>query len=432
MTPLSTRMRPQRLEDFFGQKHFLSPGSLLYNSIKNKTFNSAIFFGPSGTGKTTLARIIVREMGAEFKELNATTCGIKELKEILDEARTKAFGLQKQSIYLYIDEFHRWNKLQQDSLLQALEEGVVRFIGSTTENPYFAINNAILSRVRSIYEFKRLTQEDVVGILGSALADEERGLGKRNLSCEDGVLEMIADRSDGDARVALDTLGFIADNMDGNVITLEMAGEAMQRQTTFYDRSEDKYNLLSALQKSLRGSDPDAAIHYLARLIEADADILTIGRRLMVVASEDVGMAYPNAISIVTSCIQACQMVGFPEARIMLAEAVILLASCPKSNSCITAIDEALADLKTKRIDDVPDHLKDTHYEGAKARKLGIGYKYPHDYGGYVKQQYLPDSLYKAGVKYYRPTENGSEASYKKHLEGLKIMLEKSGKKGGK
>ena len=210
MTPLSTRMRPQRLEDFFGQKHFLSPGSLLYNSIKNKTFNSAIFFGPSGTGKTTLARIIVREMGAEFKELNATTCGIKELKEILDEARTKAFGLQKQSIYLYIDEFHRWNKLQQDSLLQALEEGVVRFIGSTTENPYFAINNAILSRVRSIYEFKRLTQEDVVGILGSALADEERGLGKRKLSCEDGVLEMIADRSDGDARVALDTLGFIA------------------------------------------------------------------------------------------------------------------------------------------------------------------------------------------------------------------------------
>ena len=419
MTPLSTRMRPVRLEDFYGQRHFLAPGSLLYNSIKNKTFESAIFFGPSGTGKTTLARIIVAEMGAQFYELNATTCGTKELKEVLEMAKIKSQGLEQAKVYLYVDEFHRWNKLQQDSLLQAIEEGIVRFIGSTTENPYFSVNNAILSRVRAVYEFKRLENRDVLAVLEHALVDKERGLGARNLQWDDEALNMIADRSNGDARIALDTLGFVADNMSGNVLSLEMIGEAMQRQTSFYDKSEDKYNLLSALQKSLRGSDPDAGLHYLARLIQADADVLTIGRRLMVIASEDVGMAYPNAINIVTSCVQASQMVGFPEARIMLAEAVVLLASCPKSNSVICGIDEALGDLKTKRIDDVPDHLKDTHYSGAKDRGLGIGYKYPHAYGGYVKQQYLPDNLYKAKTKYYNPSDHGQEAAFKKYLEGL-------------
>lgn len=419
MIPLSTRMRPETLDDFTGQKHFLYKGSLLYNSIKNKTFESAIFFGPSGTGKTTLARLIVRELGADFYELNATTSGTKELKEVLDMARTKSMGLMKKTVYLYVDEFHRWNKLQQDSLLQAIEEGVVRFIGSTTENPYFSINNAVLSRVRAIYEFRRHTDSDIIEILEKTLANRERGLGARNLTCEPEALKMLAERSNGDARIALDTLGFIADNMTGKQLTLEMVGEAMQRQTSFYDRSEDKYNLLSALQKSLRGSDPDAAIHYLARLIAADADVLTIGRRLMVCAAEDVGMAYPQCVNIVTGCVQAAQMTGFPEARIPLAQAVILIASCPKSNACSAAIDMALSDLKTKRIDDVPDHLKDTHYEGAAKRGLGIGYKYPHAFGGYVKQQYLPDNLYKSKTRYYQPTENGSEAAFKKFLESL-------------
>ncbi len=427
MIPLSTRMRPATLEDFVGQQHFLSRGSLLYNSIKNKTFDSAIFFGPSGTGKTTLARLIVREMDAEFFELNATTCGTKELKEVLDDARMRSMGIMKRTVYLYVDEFHRWNKLQQDSLLQAIEEGVVKFIGSTTENPYFAINNAILSRVRSIYEFKPLTKENIRQILQNALEDNERGLGARSIKCEDAALDMIADRSGGDARIALDTLGFIADNMSGSLLSLELAGEAMQRQTSFYDRSEDKYNLLSALQKSLRGSDPDAAIHYLARLIQADADILTIGRRIMVCAAEDVGMAYPQCVSIVTSCVQAAQMVGFPEARIPLAQAVILIASCPKSNACSSAIDMALSDLRTKRIDDVPDHLKDTHYSGAKDRGLGIGYKYPHAFGGYVRQQYLPDNLYKAGVHYYMPTENGNEAAFRNYLEGIRNLDDLTG-----
>ncbi len=420
MIPLSTRMRPLTLEEFYGQRHFMSEDSLLYNSIQSKTFESAIFYGPSGTGKTTLARIIVSRMGAEFHELNASTCGTKELKEVLDAAKVKFFGLQKEVVYLYVDEFHRWNKLQQDSLLQALEEGTVRFIGSTTENPYFAVNNAILSRVRAIYEFRRLENDEILQILHHALADRERGLGARGITVDQDALAMLVDRSNGDARIALDTLGFVADNISGTHIALPQVGEAMQRQTSFYDRSEDKYNLLSALQKSIRGSDPDAAIHYLARLIQADADVVMIGRRLMVCAAEDIGMTFPQAVSVVTSCVQASQMVGFPEARILLAEAVILLASCPKSNAVITAIDGALADLRNKKIDDVPAHLKDAHYSGAKKLGRGEGYLYPHAYGGYVKQQYLPDSLAKEGVKYYSPTENGREGLFKKFLEELK------------
>lgn len=425
MTPLSTRMRPSDLDGFYGQGHFIYKGSLLYNSIKNKNFESAIFFGPSGTGKTTLARIIVKEMGAEFFELNATTSGLKDLKEVLEQAKIKAFGVEKKKVYLYVDEFHRWNKLQQDALLQALEEGIVNFIGSTTENPYFAINNAVLSRVRAIYEFRRLTNDDVKCILQNALLDKERGLGNLNLSYDEKAIEMIADRSGGDARVALDTLGFIAENMDGKEISLHLASEAMQRQASFYDRSEDKYNLLSALQKSIRGSDPDAAVYYLARLIEADADVMTIGRRLLVIASEDIGMAYPQAISIVTSCVQACQMVGFPEARIMLSQAAILLASSPKSNSGICAIDAALDTIRTKKNDDIPAHLKDTHYSGAEKLGRGKGYKYPHEFGGYVDQQYLPDNLYKAGVKFYTPSDHGQEVVFKNYLEGLKKGMKK-------
>lgn len=416
-------MRPESVEEFAGQKHFMYKGSLLYNSIKNKTFDSAIFFGPSGTGKTTLARIIAREMDANFREINATTAGTKELKEIIDGARSGIFGFQKETTYVYVDEFHRWNKLQQDSLLKAIEEGVIRFIGSTTENPYFAVNNAIISRVRHIYEFKRLETEDIVSILNSCISNREKGLGALELDFDNDAVRVLAEMSAGDARVALDTLGFVAENAgEGRKITTELIGEAMQRQTLFYDRSEDKYNLLSALQKSVRGSDPDAAVHYLARLIDGGADIQMIGRRLMVMASEDIGMAYPSAISIVTSCVQAALMVGYPEAQINLAQAVVLLASCPKSNASNVALERAMSDLKTRKIDDVPDHLKDSHYSGAAKRGHGIGYKYPHSYGGYVKQQYLPDNLYREGTNYYQPTENGSEAAFKKFLEGLKKL----------
>lgn len=421
MIPLSTKMRPEILEDFVGQRHFMYKDSLFYNSIKNKTFESAIFFGPSGVGKTSLARIIAKEMDADFYELNASTAGIKDLKDIIEKAKSKYFGLQKIKTYLYVDEFHRWNKLQQDSLLKALEDGVLRFIGSTTENPYFSINNAVLSRVRSIYEFKRLEVDDVVEILKKAITDKVTGIGSQNVTIEDNSMRLIAELSNGDARIALDTLGFICDNVpNGSSINDEIISEAMQRQTFFYDKSEDRYNLLSALQKSIRGSDQDAAIHYLARLIEGGSDVVMIGRRLLVIASEDIGLAYPSAISIVTSCVQAAQMVGLPEARIILSEAVLLLALCPKSNSAVTAIESALQDIRKRKIDDVPDHLKDSSYAGAAKLGLGKSYKYPHSFGGYVDQQYLPNNLYKEKIKYYKSSNNGKEDALAKFNEGIK------------
>ena len=420
MIPLSTRMRPERLEDFQGQEHFMYPGSLLYNSIKNKTFTSAIFFGPSGTGKTTLARIIAKEMDSDFMEINASTTGTKELKDLIENAKLRFYGLENKTTYVYIDEFHRWNKLQQDSLLKALEEGVIRFIGSTTENPYFAINNAVLSRVRNIYQFERLQPDHLKKLILRALTDKEKGFGNLEIPYDEEALDILTDLANGDGRVALDTFGFIIDNLNlGDKITKEMVAEAMQRKIGFYDKGDDRYNLLSALQKSIRGSDPDAAIHYFARLVDGGADIQMIGRRLMVIASEDIGMAYPSAISIVTSCVQAALMVGYPEAVINLSQAVILLASAPKSNAAYMAYEKALADIRKKKIDDVPLHLKDAHYQGAKKMGIGKDYKYPHAYGGYVQQQYLPDNLYQEGVKYYEPTGNGSEGSFKKFLEGL-------------
>jgi len=416
-------MRPDSLENFVGQEHFMYPGSLLYNSIKNKTFDSAIFHGPSGTGKTTLARIIAKEMDSEFTEINASATGTKELKELIDTARLRFYGLEKRTTYVYIDEFHRWNKLQQDSLLKALEDGVLKFIGSTTENPYFAINNAVLSRVRNVYEFKRLEPAHIKKLLKRALCDTEKGFGNLHISYDEEALDILADLSNGDGRVSLDTLGFIVDNLDlssaDGRITKEKVAEAMQRKIGFYDKGDDRYNLLSALQKSIRGSDPDAAIHYFARLVDGGADIQMLGRRLMVIASEDIGMAYPSAISIVTSCVQAALMVGYPEAVINLSQAVILLASAPKSNAAYLAYAGALEDIHRRKIDDVPLHLKDSHYKGAKDKGIGREYKYPHDFGGYVAQQYLPDNLYAEHVKYYRPTSNGSEASFKKFLEGL-------------
>lgn len=421
MIPLSTRMRPSNLDEFVGQEHFLYKGSLFYNAVKNKTFDNGIFFGPSGTGKTTLARIVAREMDAAFIEINASTTGTKELKEIIEKAKNKFYGLENKSTYVYIDEFHRWNKLQQDSLLKALEEGILHFIGSTTENPYFAINNAILSRVRNIYEFKSHTADNLYKILKRTLDDKEKGFGNLNIKYDEEALKILAQMSSGDARVALDTLGFIIDNVEPETgVTESVIAEAMQQKTHFYNKEEDKYNLLSALQKSIRGSDPDAAIHYLARLFQGGADIQMIGRRLMVIASEDIGMAYPQAINIVTSCVRAALMVGYPEAEINLAQAVITLASSPKSNKSYEALIKAKADIRRRHIDDVPDHLKDTHYKGAKDRGLGIGYKYPHDYGGYVKQQYLPNNLAKENVVYYEPTENGTEASFKRYLEEIK------------
>lgn len=424
-------MRPEKLEDFRGQTHFLHPGSLLWNSIENRTFRAAIFFGPSGTGKTTLSRIIASMMDSRFTEINASETGTKELKKILEEARFHFRGLERRPTMLYVDEFHRWNKLQQDSLLSALEEGAIRFIGSTTENPYFSINPAIISRVRNVYEFRPLSREDIESLLVRAVEDPDHGYGRRDprLVPKPDFLLAVAEAAGGDARYALETLGFIVDNLpesesETQELTVEMAAEAVQKKPAFFNE-DTQYDLLSALQKSIRGTDPDAAVHYLARLIESGADLNTIGRRLLVIASEDIGMAYPSAISITEACVSAARSVGFPEARINLAEAVILLASSPKSNSVITAIDAALEDVRGKDVGQIPDHLRDSHYSGASKLGYGNDYLYPHDFGGYVKQQYLPDPLYRAGVRYYEPGPNGSEASFRKFLARIR---EKYGK----
>lgn len=430
MIPLSTRMRPDKIEDFQGQSHFLKKGSLIYNAIKNKTFNSGIFYGPSGTGKTTLARIIAKEMDSDFVEINASTTGTKELKDVISRAELGFYGLESKPTYLYIDEFHRWNKLQQDSLLKALEEGVIKFIGSTTENPYFSINNAVLSRVRNIYEFKKLDKENLEELLIKALKDKDKGLGNLSIKYDSEALKILSSFSNGDARVALDTLGFIVDNLnEKEKISKAKVQEALQRKIGFYNKGDDRYDLMSALQKSIRGSDPNGAIHYFARLIDGGADIQMVSRRLLVIASEDIGMAYPSAITIVTACVEAAHRVGLPEAGIILSQAVILLASCPKSNSAYLAYNKAMEDIRTKDVDPVPDHLRDSHYQGAKDEGYGEGYLYPHAFGGYVKQQYLPYNLYIEGVKYYEPTENGSEASFKRFLNKLEELNEKNNNK---
>ena len=420
--PLAYRMRPRSLEEFVGQEEIVGKGTLLYRAIKADQLGSVIFYGPPGTGKTTLARIIAGSTRSLFRQLNAVTAGKKDIETVIAEARG-ALGMKGQRTILFIDEIHRFNKAQQDALLPAVEEGVVVLIGATTENPYFEVNGALLSRSR-IFQLKPLSAENIRKLLYRAVSDKERGLGNMALQLNEDAAEFLARLSDGDARAALSALELGAlttpPGEDGRiVIDLETASQCIQRKAFRFDKDGDAhYDILSCFQKSIRGSDPDAAIHYLARLIEG-GDLKSICRRLLVIASEDIGLAYPSAISIVKSCTDAALQVGLPEAQLNLAQAVILLATAPKSNSATKAIGAALEDLRTRELGVIPAHLRDAHYAGAAKLGHGVEYLYPHDYPNhYVKQQYMPDAL--EGTVYYQPGENKNERAIRQYLTELK------------
>lgn len=409
--PLADRMRPRTLDEFVGQKHIVGEGRLLRRAILSDRLQSTIFFGPPGTGKTTLASIIATSTGAAFQKLNAVSSGVKELREILDAA-AKRLALTGQPTYLLLDECHRWSKAQSDSLLPALEKGTVRFIGSTTENPMIAMTSAIVSRCR-VFEFYPLTTEDILSSLTAALADEERGFGKQAIEMEGDALLRIASIANGDCRNALNALELAvlttSPAEDGIIhITPEIAAESSQRKVMKCDE-QLYYDMLSAFCKSLRGGDSDAALAWFARLIYAGVDARIIARRLIAHASEDIGLANPQAMVQAVTAAQALELIGMPEAGLSLSQAIIFLCESPKSNAVVLAKDAALADAATSYDEPVPVYLRDTSYRGAKKLGHGKGYKYPHDYPGHwVQQDYMPQSL--KGKRYYEPSGMGAEA----------------------
>lgn len=422
--PVAERMRPQTLDEFVGQKHILDKNKMLYRAIITDNLSSVIFYGPPGTGKTTLAMIIANTTKAEFKQINAVSSGVSDIKRIVEEAQNNLKFNSKKTI-LFIDEIHRFNKLQQDALLPYVERGIITLIGATTENPYFEVNKALLSR-SMIFELKELSTEEIKEVLIRALKSP-KGLGNLNVEIEDEALEYIAINSSGDVRKALNALEMAvktSKQIDGKIkVTLEDAYECIQKRMILYDKNGDyHYDIVSAFIKSMRGTDPDAAIYYLAKLIEAGEDPMFIARRVMICASEDVGNADPMALVIATSAANAVNMVGYPEARIILAQAVSYVACAPKSNACYLAIDKAIEDVRTNKDSGVPAYLKDAHYKGAKELNRGIGYKYPHDYNGYVKQDYLPKSH--LGKRYYIPKNIGFESKIRERLNKLKEINE--------
>ena len=399
--PLAVRMRPRALEEFFGQDEVVGEGMLLRRLIVGDNIPSLLFFGPPGTGKTTLAHIIAQGTGSYYEQLNAVTAGIADLRRVIEAAKDR-LKFYKQRTLLFIDEIHRFNKGQQDALLPAVEDGTVVLIGATTENPYFEVQAPLLSRLRVI-RLQALSIEAVTAILRRALNDADRGLGKRGIKADDEALKAIADISGGDARVALNILeqaaGIVAADCLGIDDVAAVAGDRLLR----YDKQGDNhYDVASALIKSMRGSDPDAAVHYLARMLAAGEDVKFIARRIVICAAEDVGNADPQALVVAMAAAQAVQFLGMPEARIPLAQAVTYIAGAPKSNAAYLAIDMALADLKTKNCGAVPSSLRDAHYRGAAKLGHGTNYLYPHDYpDGKIKQQYLPNEL--IGTVYYEP-----------------------------
>ena len=422
-SPLAARMRPQTLEEVVGQRHIIGRDKLLYRAIKADKISSIILYGPPGTGKTTLAKVIAHTTKAEFMQINATVSGKKDMEEVVEKARNNRGMYQKKTI-LFIDEIHRFNKGQQDYLLPFVEDGTVILIGATTENPYFEVNGALLSR-SVIFELKPLTPEDIGLLIDRAVNDDEKGMGSYHAEIDADARDFLADLADGDARHALNAieLGIMTTerSSDGKIhITREVAQECIQKKSARYDKDGDNhYDTISAFIKSLRGSDPDAAVYYLARMIIAGEDPKFITRRMMVSASEDVGNADPQAMQVAVSAALAVERLGMPEARITLAQAAAYIASAPKSNSSIVAIDEATQAVYDTGNLPIPAHLQDAHYKSASRLGHGIGYKYSHDYPNhYTEQQYLPDAL--VGKEFYHPSENGYEIKIRDHMKFLK------------
>ena len=422
-SPLASRLRPRTLDEVVGQQHIIGKDKLLYRAIKADKLGSVIFYGPPGTGKTTLAKVIANTTQADFKQINATVAGKKDMEEVVTEAKNN-MGMYGRRTILFVDEIHRFNKGQQDYLLPFVEDGTLTLIGATTENPYVEVNGALLSRSR-IFELKPLEKDDIKQLIYRAVTDSERGMGTYRVKIEEDAADFLADTANGDARAALNAveLGVLTTERseDGLIhIDLAAAQECIQKRAVRYDKDGDNhYDTISAFIKSMRGSDPDAAVYYLARMLYAGEDIKFIARRIMICASEDVGNADPQALNVAVSAALAAERIGLPEAQIILSQAASYVACAPKSNAAYVAIQNAMENVKTTRTMPVPVHLQDRHYKGAAKLGHGEGYKYAHDYPKhYVKQQYLPDGM--EGTVFYEPSDNGYEKQIKAHMKWLK------------
>lgn len=428
-SPLAARLRPTTLDEVVGQKHIIGKDKLLYRAIKADKISSVIFYGPPGTGKTTLAKVIAHTTSAEFTQINATVAGKKDMEEVIAKAKDM-MGMYGKKTILFIDEIHRFNKGQQDYLLPFVEDGTVVLIGATTENPYFEVNGALISR-SIIFELKPLAKDDIRELLTRAVYDKEKGMGAYDAVIDEEALDFLADAAGGDARLALNAieLGIMTTQRgdDGKIrIDLKTASECIQKRVVRYDKTGDNhYDTISAFIKSMRGSDPDAAVYYLAKMLYAGEDVTFVARRMMICAAEDVGNADPNALVVATNASLAAERVGMPEAKIILAQAAAYIATAPKSNSAVNAIFEAMETVKETGNLPVPPHLQDAHYRGSAKLGHGIGYKYAHDYPNhYVKQQYLPYEL--SGKEFYRPSGNGYEVKIREHMKKIKKEAEEN------
>lgn len=422
-SPLAERLKPKSLEEYVGQEHILAPGKLLWRAIKADRITSIILYGPPGTGKTSLARIIANTTKSNFVQLNAVTSGVKDLKEVVKEAKNQ-LGMYDKRTILFLDEIHRFNKAQQDGLLPSVENGTLILIGATTENPFFQVNNALISR-SMLFELEPLNEGHIKQIIKRAIEDEDRGLGLYNIDLQQEAADFLANVAGGDARRALNALELAAlttdKNEEGRInIDIDVIKECMQKKPINYDKDGDyHYDVISAFIKSMRGSDPDAVLHYLARMLYAGEDPVFIARRIVIAASEDVGNANPHALVVANNAAQAVQFIGMPEARIILAQAATYIAISPKSNGSYVGIKKALSDIETREIGQVPIHLKDKSYKGARKLGHGLGYLYPHSYpNNYVEQQYMPDEL--VGTVYYELSDNGQEKKIKEMMKRLK------------